>query len=71
MNVYDRVCNHSHYFLIAIHDMGSWSVKCNPADVHTNIAIVHLSTDVISPEQFCKRLSVVSTLLKNNEIKYF
>ncbi|XP_042891949.1 probable low-specificity L-threonine aldolase 2 isoform X2 [Penaeus japonicus] len=51
---------HAQQLAQAIHDMGSWSVKCNPADVHTNIAIVHLSTDVISPEQFCKRLSVVS-----------
>lgn len=51
---------HAQQLAQAIYGMGSRSVKCSPAEVHTNIAIVHLTTDIITPEQFCKRLLVVS-----------
>ncbi|XP_063587173.1 uncharacterized protein LOC134764579 [Penaeus indicus] len=61
-NMIDRLADdhrHAQQLAQAIDGMGSRSVKCSPAEVHTNIAIVHLATDIITPEQFCKRLLAV------------
>ncbi|KAK8740245.1 hypothetical protein OTU49_003124 [Cherax quadricarinatus] len=61
-NMVDRLADdHKHAKLLAqaISETGSKNVICQVADVHTNIAIVHLHPDAITPEQFCNRLSMV------------
>ena len=46
-------------FFVGISETGSQNVTCVPSEVHTNIAIVDLNPDVITPEDFCKRLALV------------
>ncbi|XP_045593416.1 uncharacterized protein [Procambarus clarkii] len=61
-NMVDRLADdHKHAKLLAqaISETGSKNVTCQVADVHTNIAIVHLYPGAITPEQFCSRLSMV------------
>ena len=33
--------------------------SCQPSEVHTNIIVVEVNPDVLSPEQFCERMSMV------------
>ncbi|XP_042218304.1 probable low-specificity L-threonine aldolase 2 isoform X2 [Homarus americanus] len=53
--------DHKHAKLLAqaISETGSKNVTCQLADVHTNIVIVHLHPEALTPEQFCDRLSMV------------
>lgn len=59
----DRLAlDHTHAQMLAhaIHQNGSKNVRCQPSEVHTNIVVVEVSPDVMSPEQFCERMSEVS-----------
>ncbi|XP_071516430.1 uncharacterized protein [Panulirus ornatus] len=61
-NMVDRLAeDHRHAKLLAqaICEMGSKNVTCQLAEVHTNIVIVHIHPDALTPEQFCDRLSTV------------
>ncbi|KAK4294786.1 hypothetical protein Pmani_032609 [Petrolisthes manimaculis] len=44
----------------AISEEASTNVTCHPKDVHTNIVIVNLNPDTITPDQFCERLVMIS-----------
>lgn len=59
----DRLADdHKHARLLAqaVSSLGSRYMTTVIEDVHTNIFLVGLDTDVISPEDFCKRLAMVS-----------
>lgn len=47
----------------AVSEEGSKNVSCQPDEVHTNIVIVNLNPDTITPDQFCERLLVVRNTL--------
>uniref|UniRef100_A0A0P4W0E8 Aromatic amino acid beta-eliminating lyase/threonine aldolase domain-containing protein n=1 Tax=Scylla olivacea TaxID=85551 RepID=A0A0P4W0E8_SCYOL len=58
----DRLAHdHSHAQMLAqaIHQNGNKIASCHPSEVHTNIVVVEVNPDVLSPEEFCNRLSVV------------
>ncbi|XP_076047701.1 uncharacterized protein LOC143029137 [Oratosquilla oratoria] len=62
-NMVSRLADdHAHAQMLAtsILDVGSKNVWACPKDVHTNIVLVELKPSVISPDVFCRRLSLVS-----------
>ncbi|CAL4174382.1 unnamed protein product, partial [Meganyctiphanes norvegica] len=62
-NNVDRLAeDHKHAQLLAkaVTSMQSCSVKAFSEEVHTNIFLAHLDTDIISPQKFCSRLATVS-----------
>ncbi|KAK3858457.1 hypothetical protein Pcinc_035356 [Petrolisthes cinctipes] len=54
--------DHHHAQLIAkaINEEKSRNVTCHPDDVDTNIIIVNLNPETVTPDQFCERLLMVS-----------
>lgn len=58
----DRLAHdHAHAQMLAqaIHEASSSSVWCRPSEVHTNIVVVEVNPDVLSPEKFCERMAMV------------
>lgn len=62
-NMMDRLADdhkHAKCLANAISEIGSLNVSCHPVEVHTNIVIVNINSDALTPEEFCGRLAMVS-----------